>query len=224
MGGIYFSPYFKRRRNMNAEELLFDEYKYLIPITLEKMFHNANKMAESRHLQKQDLIQAGRMGLLNAIRTWEDKRLGKFRNFAIRNIRWSISKSLDRESLHQSLYKLTNNHKKDENVSITLISMNQKPFDDRDDHSDYFDIVSNDGININLKDLSVENKVISSMRVKSIWNILTEQEKEMVLLKMEENLSYKEIGERFGVSKQRIGHLFIAMQNKVKRHMGVATV
>jgi DNA-binding CsgD family transcriptional regulator len=55
-------------------------------------------------------------------------------------------------------------------------------------------------------------------------NVLTDKEKEMVLMKMNENLSYQEIGQRLGISKQYVGKLFRGMQDKINRHMGVATV
>jgi DNA-binding CsgD family transcriptional regulator len=43
-------------------------------------------------------------------------------------------------------------------------------------------------------------------------------------MKMNENLSYQEIGQRLGISKQYVGKLFRGMQDKINRHMGVATV
>jgi DNA-directed RNA polymerase specialized sigma subunit len=96
------------------------------------------------------------------------------------------------------------------------------PYNDMDDDATYYDIVSTD--NYSQHPESVESIVHSQIGYNKMLNVLTDKEKEMVLMKMNENLSYQEIGQRLGISKQYVGKLFRGMQDKINRHMGVATV
>jgi RNA polymerase sigma factor (sigma-70 family) len=209
---------------MNPEEQQFEKFSYLIPITLHKMFQNPSKLAISNHLSYDDLIQYGRIGLLDAIRSYPEKGKGKLKeqSYMIRNIRWAIGCHISREALNQSIYKNTYNKKRNLNKKINLISMSMNPYNDMDDDATYYDIVSTD--NYSQHPESVESIVHSQIGYNKMLNVLTDKEKEMVLMKMNENLSYQEIGQRLGISKQYVGKLFRGMQDKINRHMGVATV
>jgi DNA-directed RNA polymerase specialized sigma subunit len=127
---------------MNAEEQLFEEYSYLIPITLHKMYDSPKNIAKSKHLEYDDLLQFGRYGLMNACRTWESKKLGTFRNFCIRNIKWEIGSHLVRQSINQSMYKNTNAKRRKDNVKLTVLSMNNKPTQDAGEDTSFNDIIS----------------------------------------------------------------------------------
>jgi RNA polymerase sigma factor (sigma-70 family) len=209
---------------MSPEEQQFEKFSYLIPITLHKMFQNPSKLAISHHLSYDDLIQYGRMGLLDAIRSYPEKGKGKLKeqSYMIRNIRWAIGCHISREALNQSTYKNTHYKKRHLNKKINLISMSMNPYNDMDDDATYYDIVSTD--NYSQHPESIESIVHSEIECNRILKVLTVKEKEMVLMRMNEDLTYQEIGQRLGISKQYVGKFFKRIQDKINRHMGAATV
>jgi RNA polymerase sigma factor (sigma-70 family) len=201
---------------MNAEELLFDEYHHLVKVTLNKMFHNPRSLAESKGLTYDDLLQYGRLGLLDACRSWEKKQLGSFRNFAIRNIKWSIGKYIPREQLNHSYYRYYQKDD-DKNKRITLLSMNHQPFGS-DDETNLYDVISSD--NINHFNESIESQVVSELENNELFNILKPHEKEMVQMKLK-GMIEKEIATYYGVSRQCINMKFKQIQKKINKYRGV---
>jgi RNA polymerase sigma factor (sigma-70 family) len=198
---------------MNAEEKLFEEYEYLVSVTLHKMFANPSSYAKSKGLELDDLIQYGRYGLLDACRSWEQKQLGSFRNFAIRNIRWSISKSVPREDSTPHLYRYngtTNRNPKDQRINV--LSMSYQPFGEEDD-STLYDIIANN-------DESIESQVVSELENNELFNILKPHEKEMVQMKLK-GMIEKEIATYYGVSRQCINMKFKQIQKKINKYRGV---
>jgi RNA polymerase sigma factor (sigma-70 family) len=204
---------------MNAEELLFEEYEYLVKITVSKMFANPSKIAISRGLEKDDLLSFGRIGLLNACRTWEQKQLGIFRNYAIRNIKWAIHRGMDREGLVTSHYKWKFNKTKHENKQVTLLSLSNKPYKDSEETDDYYEIIATDNIN-NFGSDDIESEVFASMKLNSLLSKLNEKEKQMVKLKMMD-YTHQEIAEVLGVSRQAIQQKFKRMLAKFQSELEV---
>jgi RNA polymerase sigma factor (sigma-70 family) len=198
---------------MNEEELQFEEYEYLVAVTVHKMYANPRSYAKSKGLEFDDLMQYGRYGLLDACRTWEQKQLGTFKNFAIRNIRWSIMKSVPREDATPHLYKYngtTTRNPKDQRVNV--LSMSYQPFGEEDD-STLYDVIANN-------EESIESQVLSELESNELFNILKPHEKEMVRMKMM-NMNNAEIGKHYGISRQAINVKFKQMQGKINRHRGV---
>jgi RNA polymerase sigma factor (sigma-70 family) len=198
------------------EEQLYKQYEYLIPITVSKMFPDVHKFGQSVGLERDDIIQYGRYGLLDGIRTHDENITKSLRNHCIRCIRWSIGKHIPRERLNQSYYRF---YQKDDdrNKKITLMSMSHKPFGDEDD-TEYYDIISSD--NINGMNESVEDKVISELETSEFYNILKPHEKEMVRMKMQ-GMIEKEIADQYGISRQAINIKFKQIRNKINKHRGV---
>lgn len=205
---------------MNSEEL-YEQWEYLAENTIQKMFTNPSNFAKSVNLEYQDLIQFARLGLWKGCNTYTtEKQTSKFRSFAIRNIRWKVYELVRKYGMNYLVRK--NKGYVDEN-RVSIVSMNSKPYKDADDDISYDDIISCDNINTFSKNDAVESQVISDLETSAMYNILTDKEKELVLMKMNEYLSYEEIGQRFGVTKQCIGMRFKKIQKKINRHMGVAT-
>jgi RNA polymerase sigma factor (sigma-70 family) len=203
---------------MDTKEKMFAEYEYLVSVTVHKMFANPRLHAQSKGLDYDDLIQYGRYGLWDACKNWEQKQIGIFRNFAIRNIRWSLGKCIPREEFNPHLYKYngtTARNAKDKR--ITVVSMSHKPFGDEDETT-FYDIVSSD--NMNGANELVHDQVLSELEYNNIFSCLKPHEKEMVHMKMH-GLNNKEIGDYYGISRQAIGVKFKQMQKKINRHRGV---
>jgi RNA polymerase sigma factor (sigma-70 family) len=195
---------------MNAEEL-FEDHVHLAKVTVHRMFANPVKFAESKHLEIEDLYQYARLGLWDACKTWQDKPIGSFKGYAIRNMRWSIGKFIPREQLNQSYYRYYQK-KDDRNKSISLISMSHQPFGEEDDSTLYEVIANNDE--------SVESQVVSELENNELFNILKPHEKEMVQMKLK-GMIEKEIATYYGVSRQCINMKFKQIQKKINKYRGV---
>lgn len=199
---------------MHEHEELFNEYEYLIKISLHKLFKHPHKVAQANHLQYDDLLQYARLGLFDACKTYESKKIGSFRNYAIRNIKWSITRNLSKEKLNLSIYKDEYYKGKQENRRFTLLSMHNKPHADNDDDTSFYDVISCDGINSFRSDDVLEGKVISSITTKNILNLIStlkKSDQELVMLRAND-MSYQEISDYYGnkVTRQ-------AIQAKLKR-------
>jgi RNA polymerase sigma factor (sigma-70 family) len=206
---------------MNIDEVI-SEYEYLIPITLQKMYGNARKYAKSKNLEYSDLYQFATIGIWKAAESYPNKKLGKLRNYIIRNIKWNVQRSVFNNQLNTLIYK--SNHPKyaDVNYNVPLLSLSNQPFEDED--RDFYDIVSCDNITHFPTDNLTETKLLSDEGYHHILNILSEREKDMVFMRLNDGLSYQEIADKYGVKRQAIGMRFKVMQDKVSRHMGVATI
>jgi RNA polymerase sigma factor (sigma-70 family) len=202
---------------MSPEEL-FNKYEHYAKTTLHKVFHNPNAVAKNKHLSYDDLLQYARLGLWQACNSYtSDKQHLKFTSFAIRNIRWVLYRQLSKEGLKNLYYKSKDST--DDNI-VSLVSMSDSPtFNDSKDAKTYYETVSYDNIN-QFEDNFVESEIIANCGANEMLECLTESEKEMVLMKANEYLSYKEIGERLGVTKQAIGVKFKKIQNKILMYLG----
>jgi RNA polymerase sigma factor (sigma-70 family) len=200
---------------MNAEEII-SQYEYLIPITLKRMYGNASSFAKSKDLEYEDLVQYARYGIYDAVNTFPEKQIGRLRNYIIRNIKWSVRRWVLKEQRTSSLYKF--NHKKELDRQIPLISLNFKPFDDSE--MTLYDVIPTDNIN-SFEVVLTENNYLSNETYTNLLSVLTDKEKEIVLLKMG-GLSYTEIGEKYGVRKQAIGNRFKKIQEKINNYMEVS--
>lgn len=71
--------------NVDAEEKLYNEHKNLIHALLQKNFKN-----DTRYLSYEDLFQEGSVGLIKAIRTFDESKNVSFGTYATRCIRNEI--------------------------------------------------------------------------------------------------------------------------------------
>jgi RNA polymerase sigma factor (sigma-70 family) len=202
---------------MDAMELYY-ENEYLVRNTLLKMYANARNFAHSNGLEFQDLEQFARIGLWKACATYtKEKETSKFRSFAIRNIRWFVLVSVRKYRTNDLVKK---NKGYIDGNKVYVLSMSQKPYADDEDETTFYDIVSSDNIyNFNIE--TVESKVQSDDEYINILNLLTDEEKELVNLKTNEYLSYAEIGQRYGCSKQWVGVKFKKIQSKINRYLNI---
>ncbi len=84
--------------NMTEEEIFLLNEK-LVKATIRKKFPNYQAYCQVHMIELDDLIQQGSIGLLNAIRTYENNSGSSFRSYAINNIAWYIQVNTRKESL-----------------------------------------------------------------------------------------------------------------------------
>lgn len=202
---------------MDAEQTC-REYEYLVPTTLLKMYGNPYAYAKNKHLDYDDLYQFGMIGLWEATQSYPKKQIGTFKNYAIRNIRWSIRKQIILEQRKFSYYKSTTSAYTSKNFEVTTHSMSEYLGDD--DKMTFYDTVSCDNITNFINDDSVEMKSLSKVEFDNIMKRLNDMEKEILHLKME-GYSYEQIGAKYGVSRGAIGLRVKTIKSKINRYLEV---
>lgn len=192
-----------------------EKWKYLIPITLKKMYGNPYTYAKSKRITYDDLFQFALTGLWEGIKTWREENKGKERNWMIRNIKWRVRKSVLEEQKNFFYYKTYDNKYKDKNYEVPLLSMSQKLESERD--IDFYDTVSCDNIFHYQEDDMIETKILANEEYSTVLSLLNEKEKEVILMRLQ-GMSYQEIANKLNVTKQCIGLRMKKVQNKVERY------
>jgi RNA polymerase sigma factor (sigma-70 family) len=201
-----------------TEEQLYEKYEYLVVTTIHKKFKSPNKLAQSKGLDYDDLLQFGRMGLLKGIRTFDPNRYKmKFKNFLINNIRWSIMLGLRDQSVTHRYYK--GKPATDDNI-VTMISMSTNPYFKLEDDDSFYDIIAQDNIfQFGSMFPDPETTVISNYKVSKMFDKLTEKEQQIIHMRLNEDLTYQEIANRLGYTKQGIGMIFKKMHQKYRDYL-----
>jgi RNA polymerase sigma factor (sigma-70 family) len=198
---------------MDAEQLC-QEYDYLVSITLHKMYGDPRKYAISKNLEYDDLMQFGRIGLFEATQTYPEKQLGTFRNFAIRNIRWYVRRSVIHDQSRASLYKSTTKPYTEINRVIPLLSMSHTL--DEESDTTFYDVMSCDNINQFPQDNLTETTVLSEVEFENMLRRLSVKEKEIAIMRMN-GFSYQDIANVLNVTRQCIG----LKMNKIKNKLNI---
>lgn len=113
-----------------TEEEIFLLHQKLVKATIRRRFPNNQSFCKTHMIEIDDLIQLGNLGLLNAIRTFEQEEASSFRSYAINSIAWNISAYARKESLrtvNTQTYKLVNvvsvEDKISENEEIAILDI-----------------------------------------------------------------------------------------------------
>jgi RNA polymerase sigma factor (sigma-70 family) len=95
--------------------------------------------------------------------------------------------------------------------------MSGTPSDESD--SNFYDIVSQDNI-YNFESIypNPESSLLSKQLEDRLLNKLNDKERKVVVMKLKEDLTYQEIGERMGYTKQGIGQIFKKIEEKYKEY------
>jgi RNA polymerase sigma factor (sigma-70 family) len=205
---------------MNAgQELLFEEYQYLVPVTIKRLFPNTRQFANSKHLDEDDLTQYGMIGLWKGIRNFDhSKGTMKLRNYLINNIRWTIYRYIQKNEMNQSYYKYDHKDKNGDNPKIKLVSMS-KPLDD-EGGSDLYDIIGTDNIN-NFIPKDFDHALITNTEYDKLLKCidkLKEKDKKLFQLKMN-GLDCEQIAQIYGVKRQGIHVKIQRIQKQLKSLM-----
>lgn len=211
---------------MTTEQLtpeeIYAKYDYLAEVTIYKMFDNPDRFASSIGMQKEDLFQLARMGLFKGCKTHYTKDHGRtLKNHLITNIRWYVNYHIDRMTVGDRIYK---SQKPTEDNLATVISMSNAPQYDDENKTTYYDIVAVDNINNFDSPFSdPENTLVSKDNVRQMLSLLdklNEEERELIEFRLGENpLTYREIGEIKGVTKQRIEQKYRVIKEKCRNYL-----
>ena len=197
---------------MNVDELC-EQYDHLVTITLDKMFDNPYKFAQSINLEYADLEQFGRLGVWEAVKTYEEKKLGTLRNFIIRHIKWSIGKQITREQTKGMYYKqMYNENYNDRNFKVPVISMSTKPY--AEDDTDYYDLIPCDNIFNRKNNNLIETKVFEKEDFNNTLKVLNKRHRKIVLLRMN-GYTLQEIGDHLGVTRQAVENQLKTIKKKL---------
>lgn len=195
-------------------EQIYEKYHYLVDVTIQRMFANPDNYAKSRGLEYDDLIQFGRIGLWTGCESYCSVKFAnvKLQNFLIRNIRWKVYRHLYMESVNYLRHKtkeVTDDNK------VTVLSMSNNPYSNLEDET-FYDIVSQDNIDsFEQRFPSPETVTISNLTAIKMFEKLDKKEQNLVELRLT-GLTYQDIAERLGVSKQYISSKFKDMANKYR--------
>jgi len=191
---------FKGETSMRSEHeimKLYNQHEHLISTTIYRKF--GNKSYRILHgLDKDDLMQYGRIGLYNACKSFDESKTPSFRNHAIRNIEWSIMNESKRDSL----------------TSIT-----QKTNDIADRISFDAEYATLDGEACTLYDIveSSENgfnEVEWELSMEALEETLSERVRDIVDMRMK-GYNNVEIAEQMCISRQRVDTILKKNKDKI---------
>ena len=223
-----------------AYEALVDSYLPLVKVTVSRMSINLPSF-----ISREELYSAGCVGLVSAVERYDPSRDARFTTYAITRIRGAV---LDELRSHDVLGRVVRDRvNRIERVESELLSRNSvvSPEDiaaaaglTMDEYWDaemgalaakrisLSDSSGSGGARRSLEDLLQTNRDDSPgarMEAEEILDIvmgmLTEKEKQLVVMYYEEELTLKEIGEILKVTESRVCQIHGAMIQKIRKRL-----
>lgn len=203
---------------MNEEELemLFKKHMKLARITLYKVFPKPRSTARRKGLDIEDMYQYAYTGLWKACISYDPEKGTSFRTHAINHIRWHLIEKAKREG---------NPFKFDANKDID--------FDDLPRVNSMDKCVNLGSVEANcLHDLVgssivVEGDAVDDLFMQELFSFAkTEDEIQIIKLRMEKDLTYKEIGEQYygGQTGENMRARIRKLKDKMQKHIKEATM
>lgn len=177
------------RSEREAEEL-YHKHEKIVGTTLRRSFPNYQTFAKTHGLDRDDLLQLGKIGLYKAAQDYNPNKKASFKTYAIKIIRFTIIT----ESKKYSLNNKTNRT----NELADKVSME-------------YPLASTDGEVVDLHDV-VEAKndafdeIELEMMLQKVSDVVSEDVVETVKMRYQ-GYTFKEIGDSLGLSAQRIQKL-----------------
>jgi len=178
-----------QRSDYEANEL-YMKYEHYVPVTLKRAFPEYKSFAKTHGLDKEDLLQLGKIGLFKAAKEYDSNRKASFSTYAIKMIKYNII-------VESKKYSLNNKHNRT-NELIEKTSME-------------FPLATTDGDVVDLHDV-VESKndtfdeVELEMMLSKVSDALSEDVAEAVKMRYQ-GYTFVEIGDSLGLTKQRVQRL-----------------
>jgi RNA polymerase sigma factor, FliA/WhiG family len=236
-----------RKGDREAYEALVDSYLPLVKTTVSRMAINLPSF-----ISREELYSAGCVGLVSAVDRYDPGRDARFTTYAITRIRGAV---LDELRSHDILGRVVRDRvNRIERVESELLSRNAvaNPEDVAEaaglTMDEYWDAEmgaqaakrislsessSRDGSRRSLEDVllpaneeSPGARIETEEILEAVMKMLTEKEKQLVVMYYEEELTLKEIGDILNVTESRVCQIHGAMIQKVRKRlekMGIPT-
>ncbi len=233
-----------RAGDREAYEALVDSYLALVKITVSRMAINLPSF-----ISRDDLYSAGYLGLVSAVDRYDPSREAKFSTYAITRIRGAV---LDELRSHDILGRVVRDRvSRIEKVESELLSKSSfaSPEDIAEaaglSMDEYWDaeMGAQAARRVSLSDSrmgggrrSLEDVLLSSRDdnpgsrleaeeiLEKVMEMLTEKEKQLVVMYYEEELTLKEIGELLHVTESRVCQIHGAMIQKIRKRLAAMGV
>ncbi len=229
-----------REGDRQAYEDLVDSYLPLVKVTVSRMAINLPSF-----ISREELYSAGCVGLVSAVERYDSSRDAKFTTYAITRIRGAV---LDELRSHDVLGRVVRDRvNRIEKVESELLSRNAvaNPEDIAEaaglTMDEYWDAemgaqaakrislsesTNNSGSRRSLDDLLLMAKddgpgarMEAEEILQIVMGMLTEKEKQLVVMYYEEELTLKEIGDIMKVTESRVCQIHSAMIQKIRKRL-----
>ncbi|MDR0362321.1 MAG: FliA/WhiG family RNA polymerase sigma factor [Planctomycetota bacterium] len=233
-----------RTGDREAYEELVDNYLPLVKVTVSRMSINLPSF-----ISREDLCSAGYVGLLSALDRYDGSRDAKFTTYAITRIRGAV---LDELRSHDILGRVVRDRvSRIERAESELLSRNSHATPEEIaagaglSMDEYWDAemgaqaarrVSLSDNGSSGKSRSLEDVLLVSRDdgpgarleaeeiLERVMGMLTEKEKQLVVMYYEEGLTLKEIGELLNVTESRVCQIHGAMIQKIRKRLAAIGV
>lgn len=233
-----------RAGDRDAYEALVDSYLPLVKITVSRMAINLPSF-----ISREDLYSAGYLGLVSAVDRYDSSRDAKFSTYAITRIRGAV---LDELRSHDVLGRVVRDRvSRIERAESELLSRNAfaSPEEIAEgaglSMDEYWDaemgaqaarrISLSDtgagGSRRSLEDILLSNRddspgarLEAEEILEKVMGMLTDKEKQLVVMYYEEELTLKEIGELLNVTESRVCQIHGAMIQKIRKRLAAMGV
>ncbi|MCC8165216.1 MAG: FliA/WhiG family RNA polymerase sigma factor [Planctomycetes bacterium] len=229
-----------RAGDRDAYEALVDSYLPLVKITVSRMAINLPSF-----ISRDELYSAGCMGLVSAVERYDPSRDARFTTYAITRIRGAV---LDELRSHDILGRVVRDRvNRIERVEAELLSSNTVVTPDEiaaaagltmDEYWDaemgaqaakrvsLSDTSSGSSGRRSLEDLlqsgrddSPGARLEAEEILETVMGMLTEKERQLVVMYYEEELTLKEIGEILKIAESRVCQIHGAMIQKIRKKL-----
>lgn len=227
-----------RTGDRQAYEALVDVYLPLVKVTVGRL-----AMMVPQYISREELYSAGAMGLLSAIERYDPSREAKFTTYAITRIRGSI---LDELRTHDVLGRVTRERvTRIQDAERELLNRGEEPQPETVAKEaglsieEYWDaemgalatrqislseMTGDDGHT--LEDLlesrqeeAPGQRLEAEEMIRVVQGLLTEKERQIVVLYYHEGLTLKEIGSILKVTESRVCQLHTAMVDRIRKKL-----
>ncbi len=230
-----------RSGNRDAYEALVDSYLPLVKVTVSRM-----SITLPSFISREELYSAGCVGLVSAVERYDPGRDARFTTYAITRIRGAV---LDELRSHDILGRVVRDRvNRIERVEAELLSTSSvvSPEDIAEraglTMDEYWDAemgaqaakrvsLSDSSASASGSRRSLEDVLLSGVDdnpgarleaeeiLEVVMGLLTEKEKQLVVMYYEEELTLKEIGDILKVTESRVCQIHGAMIQKIRKHL-----
>lgn len=188
-----------------TEDEVFEENTGLILHAINKYFINDGKDSANLGTNEDDLYQWGSIGLLKAIRNYNEDKKVPFGPYAVMMIRYTIMQETNPNHSAANKRQALNDH----NIPISSVSRNDDDYDKKDDYDRLTRLSSEN----ELSKLSYTDDTLVNLQIHEFKNSLDPYEK-YVFQGLLDGKKQADIAKELGVSRQYINVKVGRIRNK----------